>query len=407
VIDLIKREEYLGKIRPFINRPVIKVLTGIRRCGKSVMLELIIEELLAMQVSMDQIVSINFESGRWEAGSTTADLYQLISKKSEIKKRLYLFFDEIQELDGWEKTVNACLIDFDVDIYLTGSNAKLLSGELATYLGGRYVEFKIYPFSFGEIRQAQIQNGDPISEPDSFMKYLRIGGMPVLYQFPFDDQSAKMYLSDIYASIILKDIAERNQVRDIELLKRVLMFLIVNIGNLFSAASIIKYLKNERRTISQETLYNYIDYSKSACFAHLVPREDVIGKQVLSFHEKIYLADHGFRESLYGNNERDINQVLENIVFMELLRRGYKVHVGKNDKKEVDLVAEKPDARIYIQVAYLLASDETMEREFSALESIPDNYPKYVITMDEINRSRKGIKHLNIRKFLLDQSLLS
>ena len=225
--------------------------------------------------------------------------------------------------------------------------------------------------------------------------------MPFLYQFPIDDRSAMQYLNDIYDSIILKDIATRNKVRDIELLKRMIQYFIANIGNTFSASNISKYLKSELRSVSTETIYNYIEYCKTACFLHLVQREDLLGKKILQFQEKIYIADHGIREAVYGNNMRDINQTLENIVYMELLSRGYDVRIGKNLNNEVDFVAEEGNSRIYVQVSYLLASDETMERDFSVLESIPDNYPKYVVTMDEIDRGRNGIKHMNIRDFLL------
>jgi predicted AAA+ superfamily ATPase len=294
-------------------------------------------------------------------------------------------------------SINSCMIDFNADIYITGSNAKLLSGELATYLGGRYVEFKTYPFSYKETLDMMPN----IDKAEAFRIYLTRGGMPFLYQFPFDVKSAMLYLTDIYDSIILKDIATRNKIRDIELLKRVIQFFIANIGNTFSATNITKYLKSEKRSISTETIYNYIDYCKTACFLHMVQREDVIGKKLLQFQEKIYIADHGIREAIYGNNLRDINQTLENIMYMELLRRGYQISVGKNHNQEIDFVATLGNEKIYVQVTYLLASEETIEREFEVLESIPDNYPKYVVSMDEIDRGRNGIKNINIRDFLL------
>ncbi len=271
------------------------------------------------------------------------------------------------------------------------------TGELATYLGGRYVEFRIYPFSFREVRDMMPET----TLPELFQIYLLRGGMPFLYQFPLDDSGFRQYLDDIYASIVLKDIAQRNRIRDLEQLRRVLLYFIANVGNSFSASNITKYMKNERRSISSETLYNYLEYCKAACLLHLVSREDVIGKQILHFQEKIYLADHGFREAVYGNNLRDVNQTLENIVYMELLRRGYEVHVGKAENLEVDFSAQKSGERVYVQVSYLLAGEETIEREFGALEQIRDNFPKYVVTMDEISRSRNGIRHFNIRDFLL------
>lgn len=293
--------------------------------------------------------------------------------------------------------INSCMIDFDVDIYITGSIAKMLSGELATYLGGRYVEFKIYPFSFREVTDMMPET----ALPELFQTYLQRGGMPFLYQFPMDDPSCRQYLEDIYSSIVLKDIALRNRVRDLEQLRRVILYFIANVGNSFSASSIARYMKNERRSISNETLYNYLEYCKSACLLHLVPREDVIGKQLLRFQEKVYLADHGFREAVYGNNLRDVNQTLENIVYVQLLRRDYKVCVGKTGNAKVDFSAQKGGEKLYVQVSYLLASQETVDREFGALEQIPDNFPKYVVKMDEISRSRNGIKYFNIRDFLL------
>ncbi|OPL08286.1 MAG: ATPase [delta proteobacterium ML8_F1] len=395
---MIFREQYMSKIRPFMNQPIIKVLTGIRRSGKSVMLELIQKELIQQGINEEFFISINLESKKNPFDITIERIYEYVrTQVTESNHKGYLFFDEIQELDGWETLINAIMIDFSVDIYITGSNAKLLSGELATYLAGRYVEVKIYPFSYKEILSFFPQK----SKQEVFQLYLSRGGMPFLYQFPMDDRSAMQYLNDIYDSIILKDIVTRNKVRDIELLKRMIQFFIANIGNTFSSSNISKYLKNELRSVSTETIYNYIDYCKAACFLHLVQREDLMGKKLLQFQEKIYIADHGIREAVFGNNMRDINQTLENIVYMELLGRGYDVHIGKNANNEVDFVALIGNLRVYIQVSYLLASDETVEREFSALESISDNYPKYVVTMDEIDRSRNGIKHMNIKDFLL------
>jgi len=393
-----KRELYMSRIRPFMNRDLVKVLTGIRRSGKSVMLELIQEELRLQGVSEGQIFSVNLESKRDVYLSSVDRIYDHVRQfVSDSFGKVYLFFDEIQEIEGWEKMINSFLVDFDADIYITGSNAKLLAGELATYLGGRYVEFNIYPFSFKEVLDTM--PGADLAE--AFTIYLTRGGMPFLYQFPLDEKSAMQYLGDIYNSIILKDIATRNKIRDIELLKRVIQFFLANIGNAFSAASISKYLKNELRSTSTETIYNYIDYCKTACFLHLVSREDIIGKRLLQFQEKIYITDHGIREAVYGNNLRDINQTLENIVYMELLRRGYQVRVGKAGGQEIDFVAVRENEKVYIQVTYILAAEETVEREFSVLESVLDNYSKYVVSMDDIDRGRNGIRNVHIRDFLL------
>lgn len=395
---MIKRETYISKIRPFIDKEIVKVLTGIRRCGKSVMLRLICDELVENGRNIENMLFINFESRAMDHVKSVEAAYGYIKDFSESKAgRIYLFLDEVQELGGWEQLVNSCMIDFDCDIYITGSNAKMLSGELATYLGGRYVEIKVYPFSFAEV--CDMCPDTPRGE--LFRTYVRQGGMPFLYQINADEDSARMYLNDIYDSIMLKDIAARNKIRDIEQFRRVLLYFISNIGNTFSASSITKYMKSENRNIAPETLYNFIDYCKSACLLDLLPRQDLVGKNILKFNEKIYLTDHGIREAIYGNNMRDINQVLENIVYTELVRRGFNVFVGKNGTKEIDFVAEKSGRKEYYQVSYLLASKETEEREFGAFEGINDNYPKYVLSMDAFDLGRNGYIHLNIVDFLL------
>ena len=401
---MIKRETYMQKIRPFINTEVVKVITGIRRCGKSVMMKLIQDELKQQGIPGHRLVSINFES---ETDNRVINLDTVLAaiKEQNVQakgERLYLFLDEIQELAGWEKLINSLLIDMNVDMYITGSNARLLSGELATYLAGRYIEIKMYPFSFSEVLELLAANNLENDTRQTFQLYLQRGGFPFLYNYPFSDADANQYISDIFDSIILKDISQRNRIRDIAQLRQLITFFIANIGNTFSASSLIKYLKNQHRSMSTETIYNYIEYCRSACLLHLVKRQDLTGKAMLATQEKIYLADHGIRQALYGNNQRDINQVLENIVYMELIRRGYDVSVGKVKNNEVDFCAEKEGQILYVQVCYLLASDETMDREFVILEKIADNFPKFVVSMDDIDRSRNGIKHKNICDFLLE-----
>ena len=398
---MICRDFYIQKIRPFIDKDVVKVMSGIRRSGKSVMLELIQRELLEQGRSEDSIIMLNFESRLLPFAKNVQSAFDYL--KPLLSEKKYLFFDEIQDLPGWEELVNSLMIDFDVDIYITGSNAKLLSGELATYLGGRYVEIKIYPFSFAEILDIMRETQEEVNEAEAFLHYLSYGGMPFIYQNKMEEQAALMYLEDLFDSIILKDVAQRNKIRDIGAFKNLLLYFIAEIGNTYSAASIKKYLKNENRSVSTETLYNYIEYCKDACILQMVSREELIGKKILQFQEKIYLTDHGLRQAVYGHNQRDINQILENIVFMELLRRDYNVTIGKANTREVDFVAKKREKRIYVQVAYMLADEKTVEREFGVLEEIPDNYPKFVITMDEIERSRNGILHRNIREFLKGQ----
>jgi uncharacterized protein len=400
---MVTRELYMRKIRPFMHTPVVKVFTGIRRCGKSVMMELVQAELRTQGVSDSQILSLNFESAADPRVRSLDSVHAAIKEQTALhgKEKTYLFLDEIQELSGWETLINSLLIDLDADIYITGSNARMLSGELATYLAGRYVEIRIYPFSFSEVVALLARNGNVMKQDEAFKLYLIRGGFPFLYNYPFSDADANQYIGDIFDSTILKDIAQRNGVRDIAQLRQLVLYFIANAGHSFSAGSLVKYLKNQRRAVSTETIYNYIEYCRSACLLHLVRRQDLAGKALLSTQEKIYLADHGIREALYGNNQKDIDQVLENIVYMELLRRGYEVTVGKAKNAEVDFCAAKGANVVYVQVSYLLASEETVEREFAVLETIPDNYPKYVLSMDEIDRSRKGIIHKNIRDFLL------
>ena len=400
-----KRELYIEKIKPFIDKDIIKVLTGIRRSGKSVMLKLIMEELKQNKIDEKQFININFEN-LINIELTTADkLYEYILKKvSEIKKKCYIFLDEIQEVKDWEKCINSLRVneEYDFDIYITGSNAKLLSGELSTYLAGRYVEFVIYPFSFKEFLETLKSIQQDVSTREAFQKYVKFGGMPFLYNLAFEEEASLQYLKDIYSSIILKDITQKNKIRDTDLLERVISYLIMNVGNNFSATSISKFFKSENRKVSVETILNYIKAAEESFLIYRVSRDDLIGKKVLNVNEKYYIADHGMREAILGSNQRDINQIFENIIYLELLRKGYNVRVGKVDNLEVDFVCTKGNEKIYVQVAYLLASSETIEREFTSLEKIDDNYPKYVISMDEFDMSRNGIIHINIIDFLMN-----
>ena len=400
-----KRELYIEKIKPFIDKDIIKVLTGIRRSGKSVMLKLIMEELKQNKIDEKQFININFEN-LINIELTTADkLHEYILKKaSEIKKKCYIFLDEIQEVKDWEKCINSLRVneEYDFDIYITGSNAKLLSGELSTYLAGRYVEFVIYPFSFKEFLETLKSIQQDVSTREAFQKYVKFGGMPFLYNLAFEEEASLQYLKDIYSSIILKDITQRNKIRDTDLLERVISYLIMNVGNNFSATSISKFFKSENRKVSVETILNYIKAAEESFLIYKVSRDDLIGKKVLNVNEKYYIADHGMREAILGSNQRDINQIFENIIYLELLRKGYNVRVGKVDNLEVDFVCTKGNEKIYVQVAYLLASSETIEREFTSLEKIDDNYPKYVISTDEFDMSRNGIKHINIIDFLMN-----
>ena len=399
---MIKRELYMNRIRPFIGGELIKVMTGIRRSGKSVMLELIKEELAEAGVAPSQMISINFEDMRYSHLQTATALHDEIIKRAEgIEGKAYLFFDEIQEVEGWEKCVNSLRVALDCDIYITGSNAKLLSGELATYIGGRYVEFVIYPFSFAEFLELYHTIAPSDSIQQCFQKYLLAGGMPYLANLRYEEEPSRQYLTDLFNSVQLKDIVKRNKIRDIDLLERIIAYMTKNVGTVFSASSLAKFFKNEQRTVAAETILNYVRYCCDAYLFYQVKRQDLQGKQILASNEKYYIADHGIREAVFGGNMKDINLILENIVYMELLRRGYVVTVGRAGEKEIDFVCEKRGEKLYVQVTYLLASEDTVKREFGAYDGIQDNFPKYVVSLDEFDMSRNGIKHRNIRDFLL------
>ena len=398
---MIKREIYMQRIRPFMNTDLIKVFTGIRRAGKSVMLELVKNELKESGISEENFLCINFEQFSNSQFLDVESLYKKITDfQKNTKGKIYLFFDEIQEVPGWEKCINSCRIDFDCDIYITGSNAKLLSGELATYLAGRYVEFVIYPFSFAEFFEMNRLKNPNVDKNSCFMQFLKSGGMPFLSNFPDDDSAKSQYLIDIYNSVVLKDVVKRNNIRDVDTLERIVAYAFSNIGHIFSATSLSKYFKSENRKISHDTILNYLKFCSDAFLFYKINRYDLEGKKIVTVNEKYYCADHGLREALFGKNIQNIDQVLENIVCLELLRRNYKVYVGKKGDLEIDFIAEKQGKKIYVQVAYLLVSEETVKREFSVYNSVKDSYPKYVVSMDELDFSQNGIIHKNIKDFL-------
>ena len=392
----------MQRIRPFINTDLIKVFTGIRRAGKSVMLELVKNEIKESGIGEENFLCINFEQFSNSQFLDVESLYKKITDfQKNTKGKIYLFFDEIQEVDGWEKCINSCRIDFDCDIYITGSNAKLLSGELTTYLAGRYVEFVIYPFSFAEFFEMNLIKNPNADKATCFMQFLKTGGMPFLSNFPDDDSAKSQYLIDIYNSVVLKDVVKRNNIRDVDTLERIVAYAFSNIGHIFSATSLSKYFKSENRKISHDTILNYLKFCSDAFLFYKINRYDLEGKKIVTVNEKYYCADHGLREALLGKNIQNIDQVLENIVCLELLRRNYKVYVGKKGDLEIDFIAEKQGKKIYIQVAYLLANEETLKREFSVYNFVKDSYPKYVVSMDDLDFSQNGIIHKNIKDFLL------
>ena len=392
----------MQRIRPFMNTDLIKVFTGIRRAGKSVMLELVKNELKESGISEENFLCINFEQFSNSQYLDVQSLYKkIVDFQKNTKGKIYLFFDEIQEVTGWEKCINSCRIDFDCDIYITGSNAKLLSGELATYLAGRYVEFIIYPFSFAEFFEMNLLKNPNVDKSTCFMQFLKTGGMPFLSNFPDDDSAKSQYLIDIYNSVVLKDVVKRNNIRDVDTLERIVAYAFSNIGHIFSATSLSKYFKSENRKISHDTILNYLKFCSDAFLFYKINRYDLEGKKIVTVNEKYYCADHGLREALFGKNIQNIDQVLENIVCLELLRRNYKVYVGKKGDLEIDFIAEKQGKKIYVQVAYLLANEETIRREFSVYNAVKDSYPKYVVSMDELDFSQNGIIHKNLKDFLL------
>ena len=398
---IIQRQDYIEKIKPFINNHIIKVLIGTRRSGKSTILKQIIDSLLNDGIPQENIVWINFELSDYFEITDIKKLEDYISCQIEnVEGRIYLFFDEIQVIPQWEKLINSYFAKEIFDIYITGSNSKLLSGEFATYLSGRYVELNIYPFSFQEYIEYHEISDDYKSH---FYNYLEDGGMPSTYNYKGDDKN--LVIMDLYNSIVLKDIIQRNNVKNVDLLDRIIRFVMYNIGQVFSANKIYKRLKQDMVNLSVNTIYKYLKFFENACLIYQVKREDLQGKKILQYDEKYYLSDLGFRQAIIGNNQRDITRVIENIVYIELLRRGYEITIGKVDNLEVDFVCKKQNKPIYIQVSYLLASEETIEREFKPLKNISDNYPKYVITMDNLNMSHEGIRHLNLLDFLLGDEI--
>ncbi|WP_338957443.1 ATP-binding protein [Fusobacterium nucleatum] len=404
---MIKRNLYLEEIKKYINKPIIKVITGMRRSGKSMILKLIQEELENVGIIKENIIYMNFESLIFMDIKDFETLYKYIIEKTDnISGKIYILLDEIQEVKGWEKAINSFLIDLDADIYITGSNANLLSSELATYIAGRYVEIKIYPLSFQEYIDFVSENNkeNPLSLDEYFTQYLNFGGLPGIHIFNYNKDEIYQYLVDVYNSILLRDVIARNNIRDIELLERVVLYIMDNIGNTFSAKSISDFLRNQGRKLSVETIYNYLKALENAFIISKVQRYDIKGKNILETQEKYYLSDLGFRHAKLGYQSNDISGYLENIVFLELLRRKYKVNIGKQNNKEIDFVANLRDENLYLQVTYLLASEETIEREFSPLKSIKDNYSKLVLSMDNLPESNvEGIKRKKIIDFLLER----
>lgn len=400
---MITRELYLKQLLNYIDKPVIKIITGIRRSGKSTMLLLLRDLLLEQGVKEEQILYVNFESLTYADLNTAESLYGYIVSWIRKDTKNYLLLDEIQEVKDWEKCINSLIVDFQVDIYLTGSNSHLLSSELATFLSGRYVQIPVYTLSFREYLQFHYDyNKKVITGTEAFIRYLRLGGFPVIHIGDFPVEIVYKIVSDIYSSVILRDTVQRYQIRDIELLERVVRFAMDNIGNTFSGKNVADYFKSQQRRIDINTVYNYLTALEGAFVLYRVPRYDVKGKEILKTQEKYYLGDVSILYATMGYKDRQISGVLENLVFLELKRRGYDVYVGKADTCEIDFVAQKQNKKIYIQVAYRLDSHSTVQREFEPLLSIKDQFPKYVVTMDEFwKESIEGVRHSHFSDFLL------
>ena len=386
----------------YVDTPFVKILTGVRRCGKSTILKMIMERLKTERnIPEDRIISCRFDSMEYE-DMTAKQIYTLLKNQLSPTGKTYLFLDEVQEVKGWEKVVNSLASDFDVDLYITGSNSRMMSSEIATYLTGRYISFRIFTLSFGEylMFKSKFANvGEPKAE---LANYVRLGGFPATHLQAYSQDEIYTIVRDIYNSTIFSDIVKRNQVRKIDQLERVVKYTFNNVGNTFSAKSIADYLKAERRSLDNETVYSYLEKLEKAYLLHRCSRYDLQGKEILKTQEKFYLADVALRYSVLGYNADSVASSLENIVYLELCRRGYTVNVGKTGDSEIDFVAVRQNEKIYVQVTQEINSEKTEKREYSRLLEIPDNYPKFVLTTDTFaGGNYEGIKTMHIADFLL------
>ena len=401
---MIERPLYLDKIMPFVDTPFVKILTGVRRCGKSTILKMIIKKIREEKhVDDEQILNYRFDSMEYE-DMTTKELYLELKSKILQSKKTYLFLDEIQEIEGWEKVVNTLASDFDVDIYITGSNSRMMSSEISTYLTGRYITFHIYTLSFEEYLMFKKSYTTLKDLKQEFSQYVRLGGFPATHLQDYSQDEVYTIVKDIYNSTIFSDIVRRNQVKKIDQLERVVKYTFNNIGNTFSAKSISNYFKSEQRKIDNETVHSYLEKLQKAYILHKCSRYDLQGKNILKTQEKFYPADVSLRYSELGYTVDSVASSLENIVYLELKRRGYNVYIGKTKDKEIDFVATKQNEKIYVQVTQEIKSEKTQRREYEQLLEIRDNYPKYVVIANDFaGGNYEGIKTMNIVDFLLSK----
>ena len=398
---MIIRPHYLNILKTYRDIPLVKILAGIRRCGKSTILEMLKNDLIENGIAPDHIISMRFTSEELDKIINDKDMYQSIKNSMHDDGRYYLLLDEVQEINGWEKAVNSLLENYNTDIYVTGSNSRLMSGEISTYLTGRYISIPVFTLSFAEY--LEFKKSDPRSRRELLSDYLRLGGFPIVALGNFDEQSAYQIVEGIYNSVINSDITKRHNITNFDLFNRVVKYIIENVGKTFSANSITKFLKNEGRSLSVETVYNYLTWLEKAFVIYRCQRYDLQGKSILKTQEKFYLADSSLKYCIIGFNPQSVASMLENIVYFELLRRGYDVYIGKNGTKEIDFAAVKRDDRIYVQVCRNLP--EESDREIANLLEIRDHYPKYVVTMDELAAGNyNGVKIMRLSDFLLSDS---
>ena len=396
----IERPQYLQALKQYRDMPLVKILAGIRRSGKSTILEMLKDELIRSGISEDHIISFRYTSEELKEGMSSKEMYQGIKRLMRDKDRYYLLLDEVQEVTGWEKAINSLLEDANTDIYVTGSNSRLLSGEISGYLTGRYILIPVYTLSFSEY--LRFKEGDLRPKKELLQDYIRMGGFPIVARSNFDERSAYQIVEGIYNSVINSDITRRYKIVNLDLFQRVVKFVVENVGKTFSANAIAKFLKSEGRSLSIESIYNYLSYLEKAFVTYRCPRYDLQGKSVLKTQEKFYLADSSLKYCMMGFNQKSVASMLENLVYFELKRRGYEVYIGKNETKEIDFVAVRRDERIYVQVCRNLPEDS--DRELANLLEIKDHYPKYVVTLDDLAGGNvNGVKLVHVADFLLSQ----